>query len=79
MQTLNYLSALSLSLLTLVYHAHYHLLQAQLTNAFGITATNAFQQIARQSVSVTDAQNQTRLQDWMVPVSWGGEQRAEDL
>lgn len=79
MQPLNYLSALSLRLLTLVYHAHSHLLQAQLSNAFGITATNIFQQAARQSINVINAQNETRLRDWMVPLSWSGEQTAEDL
>lgn len=79
MQPLNYLSALSLRLLTPVYHAHSHLLQAQLSNAFGITATNIFQQVARQSINVINAQNETRLRDWMVPLSWSGEQTAEDL
>lgn len=79
MQTLNYLSDLPLGLLTLIYHSHYHLLQAQLSNAFGIIATSIFQQIARHNINVTNAQNETRLQEWMVPISWSGEQKGEDL
>lgn len=52
---LTYLYVHSLGLLTLIYHALYCLLQAQVSNAFGITATNIFEQIARQPINATNA------------------------
>lgn len=49
----------------------YHLFQAQMSNAFGIRASNIFQQIARQFMNVTSAQKENRLRGPMLSPGQG--------
>lgn len=70
-QTLTYLYVHSLGLLTLIYHALYCLLQAQVSNAFGITATSIFEQVARQPINATNAPGL----DGPCQLLWGAESK----
>lgn len=50
-----------------------------MSNAFGIIASNIFQQIARQLIKVTNAQEVNRIHGSVMPFSWSGEWKAGDL
>lgn len=50
-----------------------------MSNAFGIIASNIFQQIARDFVSVSNTQEVNRLYGSIMPFNWSGERKAGDF